>query len=254
MRDQSNSDPKRDESHADLQPPSVPPPQNETVLPNPEENEPHSRIHATVNSPSKARPIEWLQLALNAALAVIGVFAICIYGGQLHVMRESLRQLEVSNNVTQRTLEAVIGSFGVGLSGDRRTVSWHFQNDGTGVAANNVAWTAQLKATRIGDGTVIQMETAKYDSPTKVLAGFPVTSQFALNDRISPDLGQEVIRVTVSVQYDSGFGTVVHGSYCRELVGDTGVNGPRRTLYIGDYDCAASMPFIERRREQLGLN
>jgi hypothetical protein len=100
--------------------------------------------------------------------------------------------------VTQRQLEASIGSFGVAPSGDRRTVSWHFQNDGKGIAGSDVTWSAELKAIRINDGTVLQTQTAKSNAPTRVLAGFPVNSEFSLNAQISPDLGQEVISVTVT--------------------------------------------------------
>ena len=39
------------------------------------------------------RTIEWLQFGTNALLAVIGVAALCIYGGQLKVMKGQLEEI-----------------------------------------------------------------------------------------------------------------------------------------------------------------
>jgi hypothetical protein len=191
---------------------------------------------------------------LTGAIAFFGLCTVIVGAFQWCAMRGQLDEMKAANLVTQRQLEASVGSFGVGLSGDRRTVSWHFQNDGKGIAALGVTWTAELEATRISDGNELQRETTKSSSPSNVLAGFPVTSEFALNDQISGDLGREVIRVTVNFHYDAGFGKISQGSFCRELVGDETINGSGRTLYIGDHDCSNTALFVERRRKQLRMN
>lgn len=77
------------------QPPPPPPipPTNEAILPDAEQRPPDSRVQATVNLPSGTRTIEWLQLGASALLAVVGVVALCIYGGQLDVMKRQFVEM-----------------------------------------------------------------------------------------------------------------------------------------------------------------
>jgi hypothetical protein len=88
--------------------PSLPPPPvsptNQVPLPNAEELPADNRINVTVNLPQKHWIVEWLPIGTNAALAVIGVFAICIYGGQLGAMRDS-------NQINREALTSVQRAF-----------------------------------------------------------------------------------------------------------------------------------------------
>jgi hypothetical protein len=93
MNDESSGKSAGDQEPAQPPPPPPVPPQNEAVLGEAEQNPSDNHVHVTVNLPTKTRAIEWLQLVANVALAIIGVFAICIYGGQLDIMH---RQLDLS--------------------------------------------------------------------------------------------------------------------------------------------------------------
>jgi hypothetical protein len=65
-----------------MPPPPIPPAE-------PEKNPPDNSTRVTVNLPGKTRTIEWIQLGMSIALAVLGAIAICIYGGELKAMIES---------------------------------------------------------------------------------------------------------------------------------------------------------------------
>jgi uncharacterized protein YhhL (DUF1145 family) len=43
--------------------------------------------------PAERRIREWLQIATNVTLVIVGIFAVCIYGGQLKVMRGQLGEI-----------------------------------------------------------------------------------------------------------------------------------------------------------------
>jgi hypothetical protein len=90
MDDQKEGDPARKEEPAQPNPPPPIPPQNHAVLSSAEENPRENNVNVSVNLPSGSRPIEWFQLGLNAVLAIIGILAVCIYGGQLNTMKGQL--------------------------------------------------------------------------------------------------------------------------------------------------------------------
>jgi len=94
MSDQGDTEQKGDQKSTQSPPPPPVPPQNEGILPGVEQNPPDGHVHVTVNLPSTIRPMEWLQSGINAALVVVGVVAICIYGGQLNVMRRTLDKMD----------------------------------------------------------------------------------------------------------------------------------------------------------------
>src|ERR1700733_15192274 len=69
-------------------------PQNEQVLPQEKQGPPDNPINVTVNLPHKHWTVDWLPIGINGALAVIGVIAICIYGGQLGAMKGQLTAMQ----------------------------------------------------------------------------------------------------------------------------------------------------------------
>src|SRR5438094_6197842 len=70
-----------------------PMPPNAAPLGNKESNPSQTSGTETEELLRGTRTIEILQLSVNAALAVLGVIALCIYGGQLKVMRGQLNQM-----------------------------------------------------------------------------------------------------------------------------------------------------------------
>jgi hypothetical protein len=102
------------------QPPSPPAPvvpaNNEAVLPERDKNPRQEQINVTVNTPSQTRAAEWLQLGINAVLAVVGVIAICIYGGELNVMRQQFtemsRQTAILNSQAQQAAQDSLAAAG----------------------------------------------------------------------------------------------------------------------------------------------
>jgi hypothetical protein len=95
MNDQEDGGSTSNQGPAQPPPPPPIPPEHQPVLPSAEQNPPDDHINVTVNLPSQTRAMEWLQLGVNALLAVIGILAVYIYGGQLGVMKG---QLTAANN------------------------------------------------------------------------------------------------------------------------------------------------------------
>jgi hypothetical protein len=94
MNDQVDPEPQRDPHPADPLPSDA----HEIAL--------DEWRHGVLNSPRTARLVEWLQLGANVALAVIGVVAICIYGGELNVMKGQLSELVKQYPELQKSAEA----------------------------------------------------------------------------------------------------------------------------------------------------
>jgi hypothetical protein len=88
MSDQNYSDPERDESQSNSPPPPPVPP-NQAHLPDHDEEPADDRIQVNVNMPPRSWAVDWLPIGINAVLAVIGIFAISIYGGQLGEMKST---------------------------------------------------------------------------------------------------------------------------------------------------------------------
>ncbi len=55
---------------------------------------------------SKIRTVEWLQVAVNSILAIIGIIALCIYGRQLGVFRSQLEQMIVATKAAKESADA----------------------------------------------------------------------------------------------------------------------------------------------------
>ena len=82
-----------------IQPSPQPPVMAAPTAP-PEHKIPDDANHETDNQQSTAKElarefrwVEFAQLAVNGALAVIGIFALCIYSGQLKVMQGQLGEI-----------------------------------------------------------------------------------------------------------------------------------------------------------------
>ena len=58
---------------------------------------------AQAGEPQKVRLIEWLQFIVNALLAVVGICAVIVYGGQLGVMKGQLTQMQQDSLVVLPT-------------------------------------------------------------------------------------------------------------------------------------------------------
>ena len=74
------------------------------------------------------RTVEWIQIVINGVLAVIGIIAICIYGGQLDVMKDTLALERPWIGPTARTIVPRPEQ------GHIIALGWHYQNGGRAVA------------------------------------------------------------------------------------------------------------------------
>lgn len=84
---------KPEERPAQPPPPPPIPPNDAAVLGGTEGNPSSDAAAETAELVRETRVIEILQFAVNAILAVIGIVALCIYGGQLRVMKGQLAEI-----------------------------------------------------------------------------------------------------------------------------------------------------------------
>src|ERR1700730_2597538 len=84
-----------DTKQREPQPPSPPPipPDDANILRHTESRARNGSETAPEKFQKETRTIEWLQLITNAILVVIGIGALCIYGGQLKVMKGQLENM-----------------------------------------------------------------------------------------------------------------------------------------------------------------
>jgi hypothetical protein len=142
---ESDANPKTDQSSAN--PPAPPPPidpHDHEMLPNEEHKPADNPINVTVNVPDRVKPTEILQVMVNAALAVIGVVALCIYWGQLNAMKGQLTEIQkqypqleksaTAADSASRTAEAAVGISATQFRQDERPYIWSYHVAGT----NNV--------------------------------------------------------------------------------------------------------------------
>ncbi|MFZ3217691.1 MAG: hypothetical protein WA192_16655 [Candidatus Acidiferrales bacterium] len=109
MTTKDDATPETNQSSENTNTPPPVAPQSRQVLSRAEQGPPDNRVNTAVNVPQKHWTIDWLPIGINAALAVIGVFAICIYGDQLSQMR-------TANEISKESLVSVQRAF-VGFSG-----------------------------------------------------------------------------------------------------------------------------------------
>jgi hypothetical protein len=96
------------------------------------------------NSPSSGtRPVEWLQLIVNGFLAVLAIWALCIYGGQLDVMKGTLTEQSKEFVASHRPWAGIISIDKVGplvfdLNGVHAQIDHSIKNGGASPAINAI--------------------------------------------------------------------------------------------------------------------
>ena len=176
------------------------------------------RANITVNvPPNRTRPVEWWQLGISAVLAVVGVFAICIYGGQLQVMKG---QLSVTRDELVGTQAAVVSVVSLGIDEHNGIVIVGVRNNG------------HVTSSRFTGRFTIARETL----PERKTIGAPIIRtieprplQVGQDGAIQeiypiPNLGiegwdsikklEQAIVVEWDFNYDNGFEEVVHDHRC----------------------------------------
>ena len=129
----SQNDADENESQEAGNPPSPPPvsSENEAVRPEAYEEPSQNNPNITVNLPQNAtKPIEWIQLAVSLTLAIIGVIAIWIYGGELKVMQRELSLTRQQMIGTQAAVIPTEGTIGFSFSLPTSSVDFALRNIG----------------------------------------------------------------------------------------------------------------------------
>ena len=92
----SDDDPARRANNEKGDPPAPPPvqPYCEPILGNSKKNHSDDSKDSSKKPPLPTRTVELLQLAANIVLALVGIFVLLIYSGQLDVMRGQLKNME----------------------------------------------------------------------------------------------------------------------------------------------------------------
>lgn len=89
----------------------VPAPVPQQDIPQNSENKTNANESSTLKRlVSEVRIVELLALAVNAGLAIIGIIALCIYGGQLSVMRGTLDEMKRSGSEATNQAWQAIGN------------------------------------------------------------------------------------------------------------------------------------------------
>jgi hypothetical protein len=161
-----------------------------------------------------AREVRWIEIAsivVNFGLAIIGIVALCIYSGQLEVMRRTLDTMKSSGDTTTRQTWQAIGNMNwlareMNYARDQATVSSKASE-----ASTKAALDASIKASRIdqrawvgaigvgspqlidGHGTVFMKEgeIAKFDLIIKNTGKTPAR-------KVKPSLFYEVLAPDVT--------------------------------------------------------
>jgi hypothetical protein len=121
---------------------------------------------------------------------------------------------------------------------------------------------ASLKIQRLSDNSIFQQAQREWKGPILVQSGFG--RWFDINGEWPPDpsrredaiwreLWNDTITIKVEVSYDSGFGKIERQSFCQTLVADERINGPGKRLGMTNQGCEDAAPFVEARKQQLGL-
>ncbi|MBZ5562341.1 MAG: hypothetical protein LAP13_07960 [Acidobacteriia bacterium] len=87
MDSNSNSAPESKNEQTDTPSPGPVRSEDRAILPEPKRAYSEGNKEPNVNPLPNIRPIEWFQLLANCVLAVIGIFVLCVYWGQLKEMR-----------------------------------------------------------------------------------------------------------------------------------------------------------------------
>jgi hypothetical protein len=187
--------------------------ENQTVLGDKEKEASQERANTTINlPPNTTRPVEWVQAGINAVLVIIGVFAICIYGGQLKVMQETLGVMkgnEAANCVIRTNGFSSLNFY-----------SFVVENRGK-IPAKNVQVSFEISRETLPErqaiGQIQRFEIAEDRiNPGPGIDKIVEITGFTQSDSKLMDDGKQGLIAKISIQYDDGFGGIVRHSDCIE--------------------------------------
>jgi hypothetical protein len=258
MTDEDNATPETNQSSDNTNVPLPIPSQNEQVLPKTEPNPSDKHVHVTMNIPNKHWTVDWLPIVVNAALAVIGVIAIFVYGAQLGVMRgqlvamnKQLCEIQRQTTLAQQQLEgtmAAILKINTGVDTDRKMFEINLMNVGH-VIARQVHVTLQItKRTLPSEGPIGVSIPVDFMIPEIGLAQDKWTErQYPV--ALSPSEVKAIfdteltVRVEGNITYNNGFESVPQ-SICyaylayeiRDKTGKVTLGGNNPSVPCDEYD------------------
>jgi hypothetical protein len=204
---------------------------DQTILSANEKEPSREQPNITINlPPNGTRHVEWTQVAINGALAVIGVVAICIYGCQLKVMQG---QLQLTRQQFVGT-EAAFVQMGAGIDNDLRTVEVGGSNGGH-VDATDIRARVVLTEKDIRNGQTIGKPVTICDDLYKPkLTGSPgfdsVIDQKYYPSNLPHDAesvvrGKSWLELRTDYSYGDGFGKTIREWSCSAFIP---VNNPSK--------------------------
>jgi hypothetical protein len=184
----------------------------------PEHKIPHDADHGSDNQQSTAKElarefrwVEFAQLIINGALAVIGIVALCIYSGQLNVMRGQLGEIikqypEIKKSADAAKSAAETANTTLKSNQDQfrieeRPIIWATNNLGSPVfvRSGQVVWTWTI--TNYGKTPAHEIRIFSFMK----IGNRPWEPQFTLKDSDKPEIGAPI------PPGKEDFGTVVSG-------------------------------------------
>ncbi|MBZ5628316.1 MAG: hypothetical protein LAO06_05550 [Acidobacteriia bacterium] len=184
------------------------------------------------------RTIERLQFGANATLAVIGVIALCIYGGQLAVMRGQLAEMKKTTVIAQRPWLGIDGNATLEKPDHRWVAKFKIRNYGLSPGLHSVFAGETANHPLTADIAKLKIEEAC--SRGEALTGtelYPNNSQ-GHGYTIFPGAPSQTENITISagpapetavallgcMTYLDQFGTLHHTRFC-QVVGPPSTQG-----------------------------
>jgi hypothetical protein len=227
MTSESDSNHKPEERPSE--PPSPPPipPNDATVLGDAEATPSNNRENETERLLRGTRTLEWLQFSVNGALAVIGIIAICIYGGQLNVMRRTLLEMERQGKLMRQQLEgtmAAILTFQEPIIStdptNKEELTLHLSNSGH-VIAQDTYIDFQVDTASFPKLTTVYPSQSYTVSPQVGIDGW--SDRYPLPYLSPQDMKFSTQKRTVTVkgtfEFDNGFGRRYKREFCFSYTG-----------------------------------
>lgn len=225
MDGETDPQPQASDSTQDTPVPAPAPQENQEVLRHDESNAAENGPNITVNlPPDRVRAVEILQVVINGALAVIGVAAICIYGGQLRVMQGQLTEMQKQTNLTHQQIAGTDAAYifsDVVTTGDEGTanaaVFARFMNRGK-VIAKHVQGSIVVSLESFPSGKVIRSATKEFSKDQLRPTDDGIFER--IEGFLGPNMGmldrnQATVVVEARFSYDNGFGDTIRDSSCK---------------------------------------
>lgn len=235
MNGENNPQPNTSQPPADAHPPAPVQTEDETVLGKQEKEPSRECVDRTVNAPfHKTRTVELVQTGVNGILAVIGVFAIWIYGSQLNVMKG---QLSLTRQQVVAQYSAVVW-FRVDPPA-RNLINVYFLNAGEGISPiSHVNF--QISVTNFPDGDVLSKSQVYERTVYQMRKGDngPIGSFYVpfIEDSDLQYLTQKrTVHIEGTYTYDNGFGDEKTIPICQSFLG-------RYTIYNPDGSSGGNNP------------